>query len=29
MDASATDPPVRRKLNLKPRDENAAQKAAM
>ncbi|KAL6763800.1 hypothetical protein V8C86DRAFT_3129583 [Haematococcus lacustris] len=27
MDASATDPPVRRKLNLKPRDENAAQKA--
>ncbi|KAJ9512804.1 hypothetical protein QJQ45_028995 [Haematococcus lacustris] len=27
MDESATDPPVRRKLNLKPRDENAAQKA--
>ncbi|GFH06064.1 uncharacterized protein HaLaN_00629, partial [Haematococcus lacustris] len=27
MDESAADPPVRRKLNLKPRDENAAQKA--
>ncbi|GFH18002.1 hypothetical protein HaLaN_14735 [Haematococcus lacustris] len=26
MDESTTDPPVRRKLNLKPRDENAAQK---